>query len=78
MNTLPTKREPGEPAQVEATPMWRELGQRFRDLMNDFLQEGKELERALEPKLLPALKRLKTEIEKLITKLEERAPKKPS
>jgi len=73
MNTLPTKRESDEP-----TPKWRELGQRFRDLMNDFLQEGKDLERELEPKLLPALKRLHAEIQKLITKLEERASRKPS
>jgi hypothetical protein len=40
--------------------------------MKDFLKEGKELERELEPKLLPALKRLKLEIERLIGKLEER------
>jgi hypothetical protein len=39
----------------------------------DFLEEGKQIERELEPKLLPALRRLKTEIEKLIAKLEERA-----
>ena len=41
--------------------------------MKDFLQEGKELERELEPKLLPALKRMKLEIEKLIAHLEQRA-----
>ena len=71
MNTLPTK-QPGEP-QVNTIPTWRELADRFRDLMKDFLKEGKDLERELEPKLLPALKRLKLEIEKLIGKLEERA-----
>ena len=72
MNTLPKKREPGEP-EVNTIPTWRDLADRFRDLMKDFLKEGKELERDLEPKLLPALKRLKLEIEKLIGKLEERA-----
>jgi hypothetical protein len=71
VNTLPKKREPGEP-EVNTIPTWRELAERFRDLMKDFLNEGKELERELEPKLLPALKRLKLEIEKLIAKLEER------
>ncbi len=70
MNTLPTKREPADPSR---TPSWRELVERFRDVMKDFIQEGKELERDLEPKLLPALKRLKAEIEKLIGKLEARA-----
>ncbi len=76
MNTLPTKREPPEPAEVEDTPTWRELAERFRDLVKDVLREGKEIERELEPRLLPALKRIKTELEKLIAKLEERAPKK--
>ncbi|HEX4600955.1 MAG TPA: hypothetical protein VH116_06150 [Gemmatimonadales bacterium] len=73
MNTLPTKREPAEPVDPEPSPSWRDLGERIRDLMKDFLKEGKELERDLEPRLLPALKRLKAEIEKLIGKLEERA-----
>jgi hypothetical protein len=72
MNTLPKKRDSGEP-EVNAIPTWRELAERFRDLMQDFFKEGKELERELEPKLLPALKRLKLEIEKFIAKLEERA-----
>ena len=72
MNTLPKKREPGESLEVNTIPTWRELADRFRDLMKDFLKEGKELEREIEPKLLPALKRLKIEIEKLIGKLEER------
>jgi hypothetical protein len=73
MNTLPTKRQPAEPTDHEPNPTWRELGERIRDLMKDFLREGKELERDLEPRLLPALKRLKGEIEKLIAKLEARA-----
>jgi hypothetical protein len=74
MNTLPKKPEPGDP-EVHTIPTWRELAERFRDLMKDFLKEGKDLERELEPKLLPALKRLKLEIEKLIGKLEERVKK---
>jgi len=76
MNTLPSKRKPAEPVDAEATPTWRELAERFRDVMKDFLREGKELERELEPKLLPALKRMRAEIERLIAKLEERAAKK--
>ena len=75
MNTLPKKREPVGPTEFEVIPTWRELGERFRDVMKDFLQEGKQFERELEPKLLPALKRLRMEIEKLIAKLEERRPK---
>src|SRR5438552_2398325 len=74
MNTLPTKK-PGDP-DVNTIPTWRELAERFRDLVKDFLKEGKELERELEPRLLPALKRLRLEIEKLIAKLENRATKK--
>ena len=78
MKNLPTKREPTEPSHAESTPTWRELRERFRDVMKDVIQEGKELERDLEPRLLPALKRLKAELEKLIAKLEERAgPAKP-
>jgi len=70
VNTLPTKRP--EPAEPEPTPTWRALGDRIHDLLKDFLDEGKRLERDLEPKMLPGLKRLKAEIEKLIAKLEER------
>jgi hypothetical protein len=75
MNTLQTKRESAEPSDKDAPPTWRELAQRLRDLMNDIVREGKELERDLEPKLLPALKRMKLRIEKWIAKLEERAAK---
>ena len=75
MNKLPTRREPSREPEIEATATWRELGERVRDVMKDFIKEGKDLERDLEPRLLPALKRLKTEIEKLIAKLEERAGK---
>ena len=75
MNKLPTRREPSREPEIEATATWHELGERVRDVMKDFIKEGKDLERDLEPRLLPALKRLKTEIEKLIAKLEERAGK---
>src|SRR5207247_9211530 len=68
MNTLPKKREPGEAPEVNAIPTWRQLADRFRDLMKAVLTEGKEREREREPKLLPALKRLKLENERLIGK----------
>src|SRR5260370_34166808 len=70
MTQLPTKRQPGEP-EISSIPTWRELADRFRDLMSDFLKEGKELERELDPKLVPALKRLRLEIDKIIAKLYE-------
>lgn len=75
METLPTKTAPTKPpeVEVEVIPTWRELADRFRDVMKDFIKEGKEIERELEPKLLPALRRLRGEIEKLIAKLEERS-----
>src|SRR5204862_4132640 len=76
VSNLPSKRDPAPP-DTEPPPTWRELTERLRDLMKDFIQEGKELERDLEPRLLPALKRMKQQIEKLIAKLEERAGKKP-
>ncbi len=75
VSNLPSKRDPAPP-DAEPPPTWRELTERVRDLMKDFIQEGKELERDLEPRLLPALKRMKLQIEKLIAKLEERAGKK--
>jgi hypothetical protein len=73
MNTLPTKREPPKTPEVEETPTWRDLAERFRDIVKDVLREGKEMERDLEPRLLPALKRMKAQLESLIAKLEERA-----
>jgi len=75
MNTLPTKRPQHEPVEAESTPTWRELRERLRDLMDQVVQEGKELERDLEPKLLPALRKVREQIEKLIGTLETRASK---
>src|SRR2546430_17716979 len=63
VNNLPSKRDPAPP-ETEPPPSWRELTERLRDLMKDFIQEGKELERDLEPRLLPALQRMKLQIEK--------------
>ena len=82
MNTLPAKPEPA-PTEVEVIPTWRDLGDRFRDIMKDigkdlgaiWKKEGKELERELQSKLLPALNRAKLEIDKLIKRLEERNQK---
>ena len=71
MTTLPTKRP--EPAEPEPVPSWRALSDRVRDVLKNFLDEGKKLERDLEPKMLPGLRRLKAELEKLIAKLEERS-----
>ena len=83
MSDLPTKRPPGETPEVNTIPTWRELGERFRDLLKDigaevgvvWKKEGKDLERDLQARLLPALKRTKLEIEKLIARLEERLAK---
>jgi hypothetical protein len=75
MNNLPAKPERPQPADVTAIPTWRELRERFRDVLKDIFDEGKDLERELEPRLVPVLNRLKLELESLIAKLEERAKK---
>jgi hypothetical protein len=83
MDNLPTKTTEAEPTTVEVIPTWRELGERFRDVMKDigaeigktWKKEGKELEADLQSRLLPALNRAKIEIDKLIKKLEERTKK---
>jgi hypothetical protein len=83
MNSLPTKPETATPTEVEEIPTWRDLAERFRDVMKDIAgdigaiwkQEGNEMERELQSRLLPALNRAKLEIDKLITRLEERAEK---
>ena len=71
MNTLPTKRPHSDSTRDEG-PTWKELRDRAADVLKELVREGKEFERQLEPKVLPALKRLKAHIEKLIAKLEER------
>lgn len=83
MDNLPTKTAEAAPTEVEVIPTWRELGERFRDVMKDigaeigktWKKEGKELEADLQSRLLPALNRAKLEIDKLIKKLEERTKK---
>lgn len=86
MDNLPTKSPDASPTEVEVIPTWRELGNRFRDVMKDigaeiastWKKEGKELETELQSRLLPAMKRAKLEIERLIVRLEERNKKPPS
>jgi hypothetical protein len=74
MTNLPAKPPATEPAESEIAdvPGWRELRERTSDVLKELVREGKELERELEPRLLPALRRLKAQIEKLIAKLEGR------
>jgi hypothetical protein len=85
MNTLPTKPEAPQstPVEVEEVPTWKELADRFRDLMKDigaelsetWKEEGKDIGREAETRALSALKRTRIEIEKLIDRLEERIAK---
>lgn len=74
VNTLPAKRDRAEPTSQEPddVPTWRELRDRVADVLKDLVREGKELERDIEPRLLPALKKLKVQIERLISRLEDR------
>ncbi len=74
MNTLPTKRPDSDAPTVEVNevPTWKDLRERTADVLKDLVREGKEFERELEPRVLPALKRLKAQIDNLIAKLEER------
>jgi hypothetical protein len=83
MDNLPTKTQSSAPTEVDTIPTWRELGERFREVMKDigveisqtWKKEGKDLEKDLQSRLLPALNRAKLEIEKLIRRLEERNKK---
>ena len=83
MDNLPTKTQSSTPTEVDTIPTWRDLGDRFRDVMKDigaeisqtWKKEGKDFEKDLQARLLPALNRAKLEIEKLIRKLEERNKK---
>jgi hypothetical protein len=80
MDNLPTKTQSSTPTEVDT---WRDLGERFREVMKDigaeitqtWKKEGKDFEKDLQARLLPALNRAKLEIEKLIRKLEERNKK---
>lgn len=83
MDNLPAKSASSAPTEVDTLPTWRELGERFRDVMKDigaeisqtWKKEGKEFEKDVQARLLPALNRAKLEIEKLIRRLEERNKK---
>jgi len=83
MDNLPTKTPSSAATEVDTIPTWRELGDRFRDVMKDigaeisqtWKKEGKDFEKDLQARLLPALNRAKLEIEKLIVRLEERKKK---
>ena len=75
MSTLPAKRPEPE---VQEIPSWRELRDRAADLLKSLVQEGKELERDLEPRVIPALRSLRSQIEKLIARLEERVARRQS
>src|SRR5207237_9973804 len=68
MNTLPTKK-PSD-TDVNNIPTWRELAERFVNLLKDFIKVVKELEREFEPKLLPVLKRLELELEQTLANVE--------
>jgi len=75
MTNLPIKTPKAEVEDTEPTPTWRELRDRFRGLLNDLWDETRDIERELEPKVLPALKRLRDEVVKLIDKIEGRTHK---
>jgi hypothetical protein len=74
MNTLPAKRPDNDAptAEGDEVPTWKELRERTADVLKDLVREAKEFERQLEPKVLPALTRLKAQIDRLIANLEER------
>lgn len=78
MNTLPAPT-------VDEVPSWRELRDRFGDLMKDIRTElreiwshdGNHLRREARARAVPALRRVRAELDKLITRLEERLAKEP-
>jgi hypothetical protein len=87
MNTLPTQVPPPPPAPVapDEVPTWHELRDRFADLMKDigtelrelWSHEGKELREVASARAMPALRRARAELDKLITRLEQRLAKEP-
>ena len=92
MNDMPvstppeSSRSPVEVRSREPAPSWRELRDRFTDLMKDigselrevWEEEGKGLRREATTRLLPALRRSKDELEKLIARLEQRLAEEPA
>ena len=73
MTNLPAKRPDVTPApDIDETPTWRELRERSADLLKEMVREGKDIERELEPRILPALRKLQAQIEKLIARIEKR------
>lgn len=89
MNDLPAPTTPPsskvEVGTREPPPSWQELRERFSDLLKDigtelkdvWQQEGKGLRRDVTARVLPAAKRVKAELEKLIQRMEERLAKEP-
>jgi hypothetical protein len=82
MNDLVKKSsEPKPPVEVhsnEPVPTWRELRQRFTDLVKDIGGELRDVwSEEGNPRVLAGLKRSRDELNKLIAKLEERMAKKP-
>jgi hypothetical protein len=83
MNTLPTKPTPPQPPRADVAPTWRELGERFQELMRDIgvelgyvlKKEGKDLEREFEVRLLPRLRRARKELDRVIERLEDHTKK---
>ena len=81
MDSLTTKPQ----TDVDEVPTWRDLGERLRDVMKDIVtelgnvwkKEGKDLEQEVQARLLPALKRARIELDKLVTRLEDRMERKP-
>ncbi len=87
MNTLPTQVPPPPPAPVapDETPSWPELRDRFADLVKDigtelrelWSHEGKDLQQVATARAVPALRRARLELDKLITRLEQWLEKEP-
>jgi hypothetical protein len=85
MNDLPVPASPDRPKPPvevhshEPAPSWRELRERFSDLVKDIGGELKDVwDEEATPRLLAGLKRSREELDKLITKLEQRMAKEPA
>ena len=86
MNTLPTPATPPPPPVVpDDVPPWHELRARFAAVVKDigtelrelWSHDGKELRQAATARAVPALRRARAELDKLITRLEQRLAKEP-